>query len=76
MTAITEKRQQPETTPAPSIETRMAVLETKMQFAIDGLCDNGRRIDGLSWAILGSAFATILTILGALITLLARVSGP
>ena len=76
MTAITEKRQQSETTTAPSIETRMAVLETKMQFAIDGLRDNGRRIDGLSWIILGSAFATILMILGALITLLARVGGP
>ena len=76
MTAITEKRQQPETTTTPSIETRMAVLETKMQFAIDVLRDNGRRIDGLSWIILGSTFATILTILGALITLLVRVGGP
>ena len=76
MTAITEERQQPETTTMPSLETRMAVLETKMQFVIDGLRDNGRRIDGLSWIILGSAFATILTILGALITLLARVGGP
>ena len=76
MTVITEERQQPETTTTPSLETRMAVLDTKMQFAIDGLRDNGRRIDGLSWIILGSAFATILTILGALITLLAHVDGP
>ena len=76
MTAITKERQQPETTTTPSLETRMAVLETKMQFVIDGLRDNGRRIDGLSWIILGGAFATILTILGALITLLVRVGGP
>ncbi len=76
MTVITEERQQPETTTTPSLETRMAVLETKMQFAIDGLRDNGRRIDGLSWIILGSVFATILTILGALITLLVRVGDP
>ena len=76
MTAITEERQQPETTAASSIETRMAVLDTKMQFAIDVLRANGRRIDGLSWIILGSAFATILTMLGALITLLVRVGGP
>ena len=76
MTAITEERQQPETTTAPSIETRMAVLETKMEFVIEGLRDNGRRIDRLYWVILGSAFATILTILGALFALLARFGGP
>lgn len=76
MAAITEERQQPETTAAPSIETRMAVLETKMEFVIDGVRDNGRRIDRLYWVILGSAFATILTILGALITLLVRGGNP
>ena len=76
MTAITEERQQPETTTAPSLETRMAVLETKMEFVIDGVRDNGRRIDRLYWVILGSAFATILTILGALITLLVRGGSP
>lgn len=76
MPAITEERQQPEATTSPSIETRMAVLETKMEFVIDGARDNGRRIDRLSWVILGSAFATILTILGALITLLARGGSP
>lgn len=76
MAAITEERQQPETTAAPSIETRMAVLETKMEFVIDGVRDNGRRIDRLYWVILGSAFATILTILGALITLLVRGGSP
>lgn len=76
MTAITEERQQPDTTAAPSIETRMAVLETKMEFVIEGVRDNGRRIDRLYWVILGSAFATILTILGALITLLVRGGSP
>ena len=76
MTAITEERQQPNTATTPSMETRMAVSETKMQLAMDGLRDNGRRIDGLSWAILGSAFATILTILGALLALLASVGDP
>lgn len=76
MTAITEERQQSDTATSPSIETRMAVLETKMEFVIDGVRDNGRRIDRLSWIILGSAFATILTILGALITLLARGGSP
>ena len=76
MTATTEERQRPETTASPSIETRMAVLETKMEFVIDGVRDNGRRIDRLYWVILGSAFATILTILGALITLLVRGGNP
>lgn len=76
MTAITEERQQPETIAAPSIETRMAVLETKMEFVIEGVRDNGRRIDRLYWVIFGSAFATILTILGALITLLVRGGSP
>ena len=76
MTAITEERQQPEATVAPSIETRMAVLQTKMEFVIDCLRDNGRRIDRLYWIILGSAFATILTILGALLALLVRGGSP